>query len=118
MEPLTPDLLAEIVRRIVAASDPDKIIVFGSYARGTAQRWSDLDLFIVKSGIYDKFELQGNLDGLFWDLSLPLDVLVRTPQSVTRMAREPGNTFVRQEVLERGKVIYERGKAINTASVL
>ncbi|MCS6861892.1 MAG: nucleotidyltransferase domain-containing protein, partial [Abditibacteriales bacterium] len=107
-----------VVRRIVAAIDPDKIILFGSYAHGTPHEWSDVDLFIIKSGSYSKFDLQGKVDSLFWDMSLPMDVLVRTPEAVERMAADPTNPFVRREVLEKGKVIYERGKPINTATVL
>ncbi len=112
LTPVTPELLAEVVRRIVAAIDPDKIILFGSYAHGTPRPWSDVDLFIIKSGHYSKFDLQGKVDSLFWDMNLPLDVLVRTPEAVARMAAEPANTFVRREVLERGKVLYERRKSV------
>ncbi|MFQ6098815.1 MAG: nucleotidyltransferase domain-containing protein, partial [Armatimonadota bacterium] len=41
-------VLKEIVRRIVQAYDPDKVILFGSFARGTAARHSDVDLAVIK----------------------------------------------------------------------
>ena len=47
LEPVTPELLAEVVRRIVAAVDPERIILFGSYARGNPREYSDLDLRII-----------------------------------------------------------------------
>jgi predicted nucleotidyltransferase len=39
LERVTPELLQEVVRRIVAAVDPDKIILFGSHACGTPHEW-------------------------------------------------------------------------------
>jgi predicted nucleotidyltransferase len=118
LEPVTPELLAEIVRRIVTAIDPDKIILFGSYAHGTLHEWSDVDLFIIKSGKYSRFDLQGQIYALLDDIYRDFDVLVRTPEAVERIAADPTNPFVRREVLEKGKVIYERGKTINTATIL
>lgn len=47
MKAFTPELIAEIIRRIVAELDPEEIILFGSYAWGTPGKYSDLDLFIV-----------------------------------------------------------------------
>lgn len=116
LEPVTPELLAEVVRRIVAAIDPDKIILFGSYAHGTPHEWSDVDLFIIKSGSYSKFDSQGQVYALLDDIYRDFDVLVRTPEDVERMATEKGNDFVRREILEKGRVIYERGKS--TPSIL
>lgn len=42
-----PDLLAEVVRRIVEVARPERIILFGSAARGDAGRDSDLDFLVV-----------------------------------------------------------------------
>src|ERR687888_364046 len=46
-DPVTQEVLAEIVRRIVAALHPDKIILFGSYVYGTPSGDSDVDLLII-----------------------------------------------------------------------
>ncbi|MBI3948479.1 MAG: nucleotidyltransferase domain-containing protein [Armatimonadetes bacterium] len=107
LEPVTPELLEGIVRRIVAFCDPEKIILFGSYAHGTPREFSDVDLFIIKSGDCNRLDLQGRIDGLFWDMSLPLDVLVRTPQQVAHEVALR-NPFIVKHVLGRGKVLYER----------
>lgn len=45
------ELLDEIVRRIVAVSDPEQIILFGSYARGDTGPDSDLDLLVIKDAV-------------------------------------------------------------------
>ncbi len=110
LEPVTPELLSEVVRRIVAAVDPDKIILFGSYAHGTPHEYSDLDLFVIKAGNYNRLDLQGEIDSLFWDMSLPIDVLVRTPEQMER-ALAQGNSLIRVQVLQKGKVLYERSAA-------
>lgn len=106
LEPVTPALLEEVVRRIVAAVDPDRIILFGSYAQGTPHEYSDLDLFVIKAGIYNRFELQSKIDSLFWDLSLPIDILVETPEQVEREL-SLGNSFIRVQILQKGRVLYE-----------
>jgi predicted nucleotidyltransferase len=106
--------LATVVRRIVTAVDPDKIILFGSCARGTLHETSDIDLYIIKSGNYNHFELQGEVYELLADIRRDFDVLVRTPEEVEH-ALANGNTFVRRQVLERGRMVYER--ATETAAV-
>ncbi len=107
LEPVTPELLAEVVRRIVAAIAPEKIILFGSYAYGTPHEYSDLDLFVIKAGADDYLDVEGQVDGLFWDLLLPMDILVRTPEQVNEEVAL-GNSFIRNAVLGKGRVLYER----------
>jgi len=107
LEPITPELINEVVERIVKAIDPDKIILFGSFAKGNPHEYSDLDLFIIKSEIDNYLILQGQVDSLFWDHSFPLDVLVRSPEQVER-ALKGGNSFLKYEILGKGKVLYEK----------
>jgi predicted nucleotidyltransferase len=46
------DVLAEVIRRIVEVAHPEKIILFGSAARGEMGLANDLDLLVVKSGVH------------------------------------------------------------------
>jgi predicted nucleotidyltransferase len=113
LDPITPELLTEVVRHIVEAVNPDKIILFGSCARGTLHENSDIDLYIIKSGNYNHFDLQGEIHELLADIRRDFDVLVRTPEQI-EFALANGNSFVRR-ILEQGKVVYEQ--ATQTAAV-
>jgi predicted nucleotidyltransferase len=107
LDPITPELLSEVVRRIVEAVDPDKIILFGSCARGTLHENSDIDLFIVKTGVTNRRDMAGELYWLLGDIRRDFDIIVTTPENIA-FALEHGNSFVRVRVLEEGKVLYER----------
>jgi len=107
LEPVTPSLLQEVVRRIVHAVDPDKIVLFGSHAEGNPREYSDLDLLVVRPGSYNRLAMAADIDGLFWDMSLPLDIIVLTPAEVARELAA-GNAFLRDRILGRGEVLYER----------
>ena len=78
------ELVQEIVRRIVEVADPDRIILFGSGARGDMGRHSDLDFLIIKSGDYSQREMQGALYGSIRSVGCPCDFIVATPESVKR----------------------------------
>ena len=85
--------------------EPERIILFGSQARGNADQYSDLDMVIIKE-TEERF-----LDRLetIYELVQPrfaMDVLVYTPQEFTEM-QERGNSFV-EMVLKEGIVVYER----------
>ncbi|MDW8368298.1 MAG: nucleotidyltransferase domain-containing protein, partial [Abditibacteriales bacterium] len=92
---------------IVAAVDPDKIILFGSYAQGTPHAHSDIDLFVVKSGVTNRREVAGELHWILSDIRRDFDIIVTTPENIA-FALEHGNSFVRVRVLQEGKVLYER----------
>ena len=57
---LDPRILDAIVRRIVEIADPEKIILFGSAARGEMTRHSDVDLLVIKKGA-DGLDLMGQI---------------------------------------------------------
>ena len=84
---------------------PQKIILFGSTARGDLNEGSDLDIVIIKDT--KKRFLDRIADVLsFYQGKKGLDVLVYTPDEFEKM-KEEGNPFIRQ-VLSEGKVIYEQ----------
>jgi predicted nucleotidyltransferase len=85
--------------------DPQRVILFGSWARGDEDEYSDLDLVIIKE-TQERF-----LDRLekVYELVKPtfaMDVLVYTPQEFAEM-QERENPFI-EMVMKEGVTIYER----------
>jgi HEPN domain-containing protein/predicted nucleotidyltransferase len=103
-----PDLLAELVARILPVARPERIILFGSAARGTMHAHSDLDVMVVKPEPFDYDELTDALEDAVYDLPVPVDVLVATPEELERYGRSW--CLVYCPALEEGRVIYERGR--------
>ncbi len=100
------NLLQEIVRRLVEAVDPDRIILFGSRARGDAHPDSDIDLLIVKDtgqpGHRRAIPAYRALSGL----GVPKDIIWRTPAEVEDWSNVPTNVTTR--ALKEGKILYEK----------
>jgi predicted nucleotidyltransferase len=91
---------------LIAHEQPEKIILFGSYCTGQIGEWSDLDLVIIKETEAPFLDRTRRVLELLKP-KVGVDVLVYTPAEFERMSRE--RAFVRQEIVGRGKVIYERG---------
>ena len=104
---VTPDKVEAVVRRLVEAARPRKIILFGSYVRGETNRDSDLDILVVtdddgRSPRAESARLRRTLRGI----SMPMDILV-IPQSKLDQLRQRWD-LVYYEACETGKVVYER----------
>jgi predicted nucleotidyltransferase len=100
---LTAELLQDIVRRIVAAVQPEKIILFGSAARGEMGPDSDLDLLVIKSCGHRRrtaTKVERSLIGI----GVPTDVIVATPDDIDRYKDTIG--FIYRPALREGKTIY------------
>ncbi len=81
---LDPAVLEEIVRRIVEVAHPERIILFGSAARGTMGPNSDVDLLVVRAGEYRKRELGWRIRQSLRGLDLAFDILLTTPEELER----------------------------------
>lgn len=89
---------------------PQRVILFGSFARGDYHALSDVDLLIVKETETPFLERIGQVLALFdWHDALPIEPLVYTPQELACM-RQARNPFI-ERVLKEGIVIYERQPA-------
>lgn len=98
--------IKKICEQIVRGFNPEKIILFGSYANGTPNEDSDIDLLVIMP--YEGNELD-KMAEVRRDLSsaMPLDVLVKTPTQVEKRIKM-GDFFVR-DIIESGKVLYDAG---------
>ncbi|MBI4313221.1 MAG: nucleotidyltransferase domain-containing protein [Candidatus Omnitrophica bacterium] len=95
-----------MVRRIVEQFHPEKIILFGSHARGTAGPDSDVDLLVVMNVQGSRRQKATEIDISLADREIPLDLLVVTPEQFNR-DRDMIGTVIRPAARE-GKVLYER----------
>ena len=105
MDTYDTGLLNESVRRIVDAVQPEKIVLFGSWARGDAQPGSDLDLLVIAESSEPRFRRATPLYGVLRDIVLPMDIVVYCPNEVHEWSQVP-QAFV-TTALRTGKVLYE-----------
>jgi predicted nucleotidyltransferase len=76
----TQEKINEMVRRIVERFDPEKIILFGSYAKGKGGLDSDVDLLIIMPVSGSKREKQIEIGVALHDIRIPMDIIVATPE--------------------------------------
>ncbi len=96
--------LADWVPRIVAEMKPERIILFGSAARGEAGEDSDIDLCVVADTELKFFDRMGKVIDLYPGRRR-VEVLVYTPAEWRRMLEE-GRDFIRT-IVDEGRVLYE-----------
>jgi predicted nucleotidyltransferase len=105
MEQVKQEVLDEIIRRIVEVAQPEKIILFGSAARGEMGPNSDVDLLVIKSGAHRRRVTQMiymNLIGV----GQAVDVVVVTPEDIERY--RDAFALVIEPALREGRVVYAR----------
>ena len=94
---------------LVNRYQPEKIILFGSFAWGKPNRDSDIDLLIIKQvnkpRPYREQEVYKILVKNFATRRMPVDIIVHTPDEIKK-SESLGDPFVK-EIMTRGKVIYE-----------
>jgi predicted nucleotidyltransferase len=100
---MSQKVLDEIVRRVVEVAQPEKIILFGSAARGEMGPNSDVDLLVVKSGIHRRRLTQAIYMNLF-GVGQAVDVVVVTPEDIERY--QDSFALVIEPALREGKVVY------------
>ena len=83
---------------------PEKIVLFGSAARGAMNRHSDVDVLVVKEGAHRR-HLTGRIYENLYGAGAPVDVVVVTPADVERY--KDSHALVIKPALREGKVIYE-----------
>jgi len=104
-----PDHVREVVETIREGYDPEKIIVFGSYAHGTQREGSDLDILVVKNTDARWADRVRAVSRLLTPRRLPMDIIVKTSAEVEEALQER-ELFMRR-VMEEGVVAYEREPA-------
>lgn len=107
VEEITPSTIDYVVKKIVAAVHPMKVIVFGSQARGNHCSDSDIDLLVIAAPGDKREEVRLTIEKTLRGRRFDIDLLVRTPEDVAWNA-EAENPFYTEEIFKEGRVMYER----------
>ncbi len=104
---MSQNLLAEMTGQIVRRFNPEKIILFGSQARGDSRPDSDVDLLVILPGKVDRRRAAVEIRRALAGFPVAKDILVATPEEIERRGHLVGTVL--REALRNGRVLYERG---------
>ncbi len=98
------EVINEVKERLVEKFKPQRIILFGSQARGTADEKSDEDILVVCSFRGNRRQLMVAMDRALKGLPIARDIMVLTPEEFERDRQIPGT--VARPAWKEGKVLY------------
>jgi predicted nucleotidyltransferase len=98
--------LPNVIKQIASTLQPEKIILFGSYATGTPTPDSDVDLLVIINTNLPPSQRYLAVSRLLRPRPFPVDILVKTPAEIKR-ALNTGDFFIK-EILRQGQILYER----------
>ena len=100
-----PEAVQEIIDRIVEGYDPERIIIFGSYARGDASPGSDLDVLVIKETPERETSRRIALSRLIGPRRLGVDLIAKTPDEVRYMLDR--RSLFMHTIMDEGVVVHE-----------
>ena len=100
------EALGHIMNVLTTQYQPEKVILFGSMAAGNVGDWSDIDLVIIKDTSLPFLQRLEEV-ALLCLVPVSVDYLVYTPNEFAQMIAD-NNPFVAKEIIQKGKVLYER----------
>ena len=98
--------MEKAIEIIVQVADPDKIILFGSRARGDNKKDSDYDICVIKRDVEHRRKLAQKLYRSLYGVRIPIDIIVETPENFDEFKDK--SFMVYKEIAKDGKVIYEK----------
>jgi len=102
---ISREKISVFVDEITKKFKPEKIILFGSYGYGTPKKDSDVDILVIIDSKRRPVDLAIQIRSAI-HAPFPVDLLVRTPKQIEK--RLSMNDFFTKEIINRGKVVYER----------
>lgn len=102
----TRSAIKAMVRLIVNRFQPERVILFGSHARGDAGPDSDVDLLVVMPVEGSKREKQVEIRVALHDIPVPKDILISTPEEFAWRRNIVGT--IEEPAAREGKVLYAR----------
>jgi predicted nucleotidyltransferase len=102
------EVIQEATKRLIEKFDPERVILFGSYARGTADEHSDVDFLVIAEHVRkrNRLRMMTEMDRALGGLGIAKDIVVMTQEEFDEDKDIPG-TIARYAARE-GKLLYER----------
>jgi predicted nucleotidyltransferase len=100
------NLINEIIDRIVSSVDPERIVLFGSYAYGQPKKNSDLDILVIMNSKLPRYKRSVPIYNALAGLLIPKDIVVYAPEEIEEWEDVP-QAFI-STIIKNGKVIYEK----------
>lgn len=102
---ISPEEIRAVADQIARKFNPQRIILFGSYARGNSHPSSDVDLLVILEENANELDIEIKVI-LSVAHKFPMDILVRSPREIEKRL-QMGDPFIRG-IIEQGVVLYER----------
>ena len=99
------ETIKRLTELLVKAAKPNRIIMFGSQARGEAGEYSDFDVMVVEDAVSDRVGEMVRLNRLLRSLDIAVDLLVVSAEKFNYWCDTPGNVYF--EAATEGEVLYE-----------
>lgn len=99
-------LVERAIARIARRFRPEKIILFGSHARGDSTPESDIDLLVIMEFDGSKLDKMVELRGALRGINAPMDILLTTPEDFEWRKQIVGT--IEWPAFREGKVVYAR----------
>ncbi len=96
--------LEKILKKILEIITPEKVILFGSRAKGSNEEDSDYDILIVKSGIENKREISRKIYRNLLGTNASVDIIIELPEIIEKYKNSVG--YIYKNILQEGKIIY------------
>jgi predicted nucleotidyltransferase len=103
---VSPAILKQATTRLVEKFHPQRIILFGSHARGTADERSDVDLLVVASFTGKRRTIVVEMDRALRGMGFARDIILLTPEEFNRDREIPG--AIARPTAQEGNILYAR----------
>jgi predicted nucleotidyltransferase len=108
--PVTRDLIQAVVEAVVRAARPERVVLFGSWARGDAGPESDIDLLVVEADPFTRGRSRrreaARVSRALAGFLVPIDLLLYSADEVERWRDTPNHVVAR--AAREGQIVYER----------
>ncbi len=102
---ISEETISRAVDRLLQVARPQKIILFGSYARGDAREHSDLDFMVVAREVKGKRREMVRLHDALRPMGIPVDIVVVRESTFDKWSDVPGTVY--HEAKSKGRLCYE-----------